>query len=805
MLRSLLNRRLSLLGGFPLLSFVVISLFSVALSAALGYASSAVLTRALLEWEWQWTADLTRYEIRSHALESLFHDPDLRQDWDRYRQALAPLITLPEVVRVKVWNLQGTVIWSDDRELIGKRFSENQELAVALGGKISVELKPLKKAENVGERDRFSTFAEVYVPVFAEKDPVRVIGVVEVYQVPARLLDRIRQARVLVWTISLSGGAILYLALFWTVSASSRAQRRLEMELRDNLTQLDRKTSEQQSLVEASRVLASTLDLGEVLGRLTEIARKLLEVDVARTWLRDEATGDLVLYAHAGTVRSDMQQLKRLTASSGLAGWVMAEARAVAVPDALADSRLANRAWFEAEGWKSFLGVPLLLDGAPVGVLSCLNRAVRQWSPAEVVRAESLAIPATIAIRNAQLYEKEGRALRDVKAAQELLVQGATMRALGEMSAGASHHLNNLLAVVLGRIQLVLAGVDPSQVRRSLEIVARAAGAAAEVVRRLQRFSRMEAAEPLASADLSLVAAEAIEMTSGLWMDAAQNRGITIDVSLDAGVVPPATGNAAALREAVTNLLLNAIDALPNGGRVTVKTFQSGGWACLAVADNGVGMSEDVKQRALEPFFTTKGVKSTGLGLSLSYGVMKRHGGDLQIETTPGLGTTVTMRLPVSAVTEAPRPGTEESASLQPAQASLRILLIDDQEEVREVVADMLRSLGHSVVVAPGGIEALALLHAGETVDMVLTDLGMPGMTGWDVARAVKERWPRLPVGLLTGWGEHVAGAAGAPDLISGLSAKPATLETLRALITACVEDGRRRADRDTSPGPAAG
>ena len=395
-----------------------------------------------------------------------------------------------------------------------------------------------------------------------------------------------------------------------------------------------------------------------------------------------------------------------------------------------------------------------------------------------------------LALENARLYAAAQHSLAELQAAQEKLIQGATLRAVGEMASGAAHHLNNLLAVVLGRAQLLLETPTAAPCRRPLEAIARAAGDAAEVVRRVQRFARLDVSEEREPLDLNSLARDVIELTQARWQDEAHVRGAQIEVSLLPSPVPPVLGNASALREVLMNLVLNAVDALPQGGRIEIRTFTDERHTCVTVTDTGAGMSEEVKRHALEPFFTTKGPKGTGLGLSVSYGIIKSHSGELSIEPAPGRGTVVTVRLPLIAA----RPG-GGACPAPVANLSLvapqRILVIDDEEEVRSMLADVAASQGHEVLQAASGREAIALLEGGAKVDLVLTDLGMPEMTGWAVARAIKSRWPRLAVGLVTGWGNQGNVSAADRQLIFGTLAKPVTPDALRAFITSvprCVQ-----------------
>jgi CheY-like chemotaxis protein/anti-sigma regulatory factor (Ser/Thr protein kinase) len=268
-------------------------------------------------------------------------------------------------------------------------------------------------------------------------------------------------------------------------------------------------------------------------------------------------------------------------------------------------------------------------------------------------------------------------------------------------------------------------------------------------------------------------------MTRGRWQDAARASGIEIRVDTVLGPVAPIAGDATAMRELLTNLVLNAVDALPAGGRITIETRMEGDAVVLVVTDTGVGMPADVRRRAHEPFFTTKGVKATGLGLSVAYGIARRHGGELTLESEPGLGTTAAVRLPASAETERAAPPARRER-----RGPLRILLADDEEEVRCALAEMLASQGHTVIGAAGGAEALGRLESDPEIDLVVTDLVMPAITGWELAAAVKAIRPGLPVGVITGWGDLPASPDGGHVTVDFVLSKPVTLEALHDAIT---------------------
>ncbi|MBI2218883.1 MAG: hypothetical protein HYU51_16480 [Candidatus Rokubacteria bacterium] len=237
-------QRLTLVQKFSLLSLLCVGL----LSLALGLVTTRVLTRNMLDLEWQATADLVRYQVRAYSLERLFSDRALRSDRRRFGEALASLLSLPEVVRVKAWDGEGVVIWSDEERLIGRAFPGNPHLRAALGGAVSVKLKDLKSAENAYERERFTKLAEVYVPIVAAGSPGRVIGVLEVYKNPTRLFAQIRRVEVVIWSTSLAGGLVLYVSLFWIVWAADRNQRRLEERLRHSLVEVEAKKAQNAAL-----------------------------------------------------------------------------------------------------------------------------------------------------------------------------------------------------------------------------------------------------------------------------------------------------------------------------------------------------------------------------------------------------------------------------------------------------------------------------------------------------------------------------------------------------------------------------
>jgi len=540
-----------------------------------------------------------------------------------------------------------------------------------------------------------------------------------------------------------------------------------------------RRRREAEELARVARMLTESLEVTTVGQRIVESVLPLFRTLSSGLFLL-QADGSLRAVAWGGRAREHFEVGQVFAAGVGIMGRAVAAGMAVWCRDVLTEPGLVLtedlRRRIVATGHHATLAIPLRAKGQPIGVLSITDQNARSFSDEEVDLLQAFADQAAVAIENARLYREAQEAYDELSRAQAQLVRGETLRAVGELASGAAHHLNNLLAVVVGRTQILLHRVEAPEIRRPLEIVERAALDGAEVVRRLRVFGRARPTASVESVDLNAIATEVVELTRPRWRDEPQARGATIDAVLEPGPVPAIAADGAALREVLVNLVLNAVDAMPNGGAITVRTWAAGDWVHCSVSDTGIGMSAEVQRRALEPFFTTKGVKSTGLGLSVNHGIIRRHGGDLTIDSAKGRGTMVTFMLPVGTGLA---PGLATPGPETPT-VPLRILVIDDEPEVRGVMSELLAEDGHQVIEATGGRDALGRLDAGLVVDLVLTDLGMPAMTGLEVARAIKARRPALPIGLVTGWGADALDAR--EDYgIAFVLPKPVTQTALRA------------------------
>jgi len=385
-------------------------------------------------------------------------------------------------------------------------------------------------------------------------------------------------------------------------------------------------------------------------------------------------------------------------------------------------------------------------------------------------------------------------AFQEPETSQRNLVQQERLRAFGEMASGVAHDFNNALSPILGYSELLLLSPetleDREKAKGQIWIINTAARDAANVVRRLREFYRTrEGDELFLPVDLNGLVEQAVDLAQPRWKDEAQSRGLDIAVETDLADVPLVSGIEPELREVLINLLFNGVDALkPEGGgkahgALTVRTRAEDEHVAVEVSDTGAGMTPAVRERCLDPFFTTKGERGTGLGLSMVHGIVKRHGGTIAIDSELGRGTTFVLRFPVDTPTEA---ATVSLLDTAPARL-LRVLVVDDERAVRDLVKEFLLADGHSVETAANGRAALEKFAPG-AFDLVITDRAMPEMGGDELAAALKELAPTQPILMLTGFGDRMAVREEKPAGVDRVLGKPPTLAVFRAAVARLTE-----------------
>jgi len=371
------------------------------------------------------------------------------------------------------------------------------------------------------------------------------------------------------------------------------------------------------------------------------------------------------------------------------------------------------------------------------------------------------------------------KALADLSDSQRQIVQQERLRAFGEMAGGVCHDFNNALMSIIGYSELLLQDTtladDRELLRHYLKTINTAGRDASHVVSRLRDFYRpREESDVFATVDLNDLIEEVVPLTKPKWHDHALETGREIRIDLELLKVPPVLANGAELREILMNLVFNAVDAMPQGGTITLRTMTFEEGVRIEVADTGMGMTEEVRHRCLEPFFSTKGEHGTGLGLAMAFGIIRRHDGTLEIDSAPGSGTTFRLTLPCHhSVAE------EDDEARLTLDRSLRVLVVDDEPSARDVVSQYLRSDGHRVLTAAGGREAMQRIMS-EEVDLVITDQGMPGMDGLQLAGEVRRVAPEKSIILLTGF---APGTEQQPQTVDWILRKPLVCEELRGAL----------------------
>ncbi|OZC02718.1 hybrid sensor histidine kinase/response regulator [Rubricoccus marinus] len=364
------------------------------------------------------------------------------------------------------------------------------------------------------------------------------------------------------------------------------------------------------------------------------------------------------------------------------------------------------------------------------------------------------------------------------------------MEVVGQMTMGVAHDFNNLLTTVLGHAELLRneLGDLPSSALDSLRSLTRAAKDGAALVKKIQAYLRHEKRERFETVDLASLVGEVVTLTRPYWYNEPRRQGIAIELDADLAPVPPIQGYSTELREVLVNLVLNAVQAMPAGGSISLTTIRDPhrNAAVVEVGDSGVGMPPRVLRRIFEPLYTTKGSNGTGMGLAVAQGIMQEHGGRIEVESTPGNGSVFRLVLPFAPEAPIPdRPAPKVRMATQPPMptTSLRLLIVDDEPMVRTITSRLLSLRGHAIEAVHGGIAALEALASG-AYDCVVTDLSMPEMSGRELAAHVRERHPALPVVLLTGDTDPDADS----DHIAAVVRKPFEASNLDDVVRRVVE-----------------
>jgi len=377
---------------------------------------------------------------------------------------------------------------------------------------------------------------------------------------------------------------------------------------------------------------------------------------------------------------------------------------------------------------------------------------------------------------------------------REQFSQMEKLSALGELASGVAHDFNNTLSGILGRAQLLQRTDDPERISRGLEIIIKTAEDGAKTVKRIQDFARQRRDHNFELVSIDQILMDASEITRPRWKNCAEASNIHITLHLHIESNAMVMGDDSELREVLVNMVFNAIDAMPEGGKLSLTTRTAGDSVIIKVVDTGVGMYPEVRSKIFDPFFTTKGKAGLGLGLAVSFGIIRRHGGNIEVESQYGKGTEFCITLPVAKMGQKSVKQIEEVEIVATAvthtvpplpsieRARTRLLVVDDEDFVRELLSEILEGEHCDVYVAESGSEALLMFRDME-FDAVFTDVGMPGMSGWELAREIKQINAGIPIAVITGWGEAVGSHEQKAAGVDWVVAKPFTADRITELV----------------------
>jgi signal transduction histidine kinase/CHASE3 domain sensor protein len=562
------------------------------------------------------------------------------------------------------------------------------------------------------------------------------------------------------------------------ITARRKAEERLYTQLArlKLLGEITRSIGERQDTNSIFQVTLRTLEeqLPIDFGCIASFDPATREIEVTRVGAKSRELGLSMAVTEQARFAMDQNGLSRCCLHDQL----------VYEPD-IAGSVFPFTARLAAGGLHALVIAPLSVGGKVSGLMAVARHTASSFQSADCEFLRQLSEHLALAATQSQLHTSLQRAYDDLRDTQQSVMEQERLRVLGQMASGIAHDINNALSPAALYLQSLLES-DASlsaEARASLTITEQAIQDVAGTIARLREFYRpRERAVALAPLDLNAVLTKVMDLTQVRWRDMPQEHGFVIEPRIDlAPALPQVLGAEPEVRDALMNLVFNAIDAMPAGGTLSMRTSHSPTGVVVAIRDTGVGMSEDVRQRCLEPFFTTKGERGTGLGLAMVYGMVQRHGAALDVESAPGRGTGMRLTFPLA-------PSTDEDVVLTPLAAPrpARILLVDDDPLLLQSLREVLVRDGHDVTMADGGQAGIDAFNAacdrGRSFPVVITDLGMPNVDGRAVSSVIKARAPSTTVILLTGWGHRLQGEQ-KPEYVDHVLNKPPRLMELRAAL----------------------
>ncbi len=507
------------------------------------------------------------------------------------------------------------------------------------------------------------------------------------------------------------------------------------------------KAEEMRALNEISSASISTLDLRKLYRIISRKIMEIFNVDTYYLAVCNHEKDEVSFPFFIDKGKPIKLEPRKISQMKGLTGWIIKNKKPLMFTDYDREKEfLPVRPIVIVKVTQSYIGVPIISKGKVLGVVSIQSYRKRAFTFWHLDFLQTIANHVVLAMENARLFKDVKEAYKRLKESQSKLVQTEKMKALGIASAGIAHQFNNILSAIIARAQLLSQRTEDPEIRRNLEIIEKAALGGAEIVRRLLGFSKVEEKGELEIVEITRPIEDAIQFTEVKWKNEAEAMGKKIEIKSEFGKGLFVKGLYAEIREAIVNIILNSVDSIEKNGYIYVRSSSTGKWVLIEIKDNGRGIPSSELDKVFDPFFTTKGVSGTGLGLTFVYGVIKKHKGRIKIESEEGKGTNVKVYLPKAKGIMKRIVEIKEKEKMP-----MKVLVIEDEEYVIDLIGEILKVNGHKVSLARSGGEGLSKFEK-EDFDIVMTDLGMPGISGWEVAEKIRAVNKNVKIGFITGW-----------------------------------------------------